>query len=82
MTILVPQDKEFDLDMDTIISCKSWSAYNLGIGMHRKPLPSMDQIWETLTKINTTVERLQKNQTVAQAESHSNFMDMERWIKT
>lgn len=38
----------------------------------------MDQVWETLMKINTSDDKLQKNQTVAQAKSHSNFVDMDK----
>lgn len=41
----------------------------------------MDHIWETLTKSNAFLEKLQKNQTVAQAESHSNFVDIEKQMK-
>lgn len=41
----------------------------------------MDQIWETLTKSNAFLEKLQKNQTPAQVESHSNFVDMEKKIE-
>lgn len=45
-----------------------------------RPLPSMDQIWEPLMKINIYVEKLQKSQIVcaAQAEIHFNFVDMEK----
>ncbi|CAN6544058.1 unnamed protein product [Malus baccata var. baccata] len=38
----------------------------------------MDQIWETLTK---SFEKLQKNQTTAQVESHSNCVHMEKQMK-
>lgn len=34
-----------------------------------------------MTKINAFVEKLQKNQTFTQAESHSNFVDIERRMK-
>lgn len=41
----------------------------------------MDQIWETLMKVNTSDDKIQKNQTVAQTESHSNVVDMEKCMK-
>lgn len=53
---------------------------NSGDLVNRRP-PSMDHIWETLTKSNAFLEKLQKNQTVAQAESHSNFVDIEKQMK-
>ncbi|KAB2595241.1 S2-RNase [Pyrus ussuriensis x Pyrus communis] len=36
MTMLVSQDTQFDPDMDSIKSYKSWRSYNLGIGMCHK----------------------------------------------
>ncbi|KAM1393994.1 hypothetical protein ACFX2F_030091 [Malus domestica] len=48
-----------------------------GEDLARRYPPYMDQIWETLTKISTFVQKLQKNQTSAQVERHSDFVDME-----
>lgn len=47
----------------------------------RKLSASMNQIWETLTKISTFIETLQKNHIVAKVERYSNFLDIEKWIK-
>ncbi|KAB2614959.1 hypothetical protein D8674_021547 [Pyrus ussuriensis x Pyrus communis] len=52
-----------------------------GGDLARRYPPYMDQIWETLTKICIFVEKLQKNQTSAQAESHYDFVDMQRQMK-
>lgn len=41
----------------------------------------MDQIWETLMKFSSSVNKLQKTQVASQAKRHSNFVDIEKLMK-
>lgn len=44
--------------------------------------PMMEHIWETLLKINTSVDKLQRNYMASRVENHAKFVDIEKHMKS